>query len=271
LVVARPDDRETLEVIRANADFVDLAEVTTPGHVAPIRVAVETVSSPVTMIIDDDARPLATDWVANLYTAITAPNVGVVGSGVVEDNVVRRVRKNSGRVAWYGQAIANVAGRSDAAPTKVDCLPEGNWAWRTPLLKSLTISPIFDSGDAVMYGLDLCLQAKSRGWEVQFVPSAPIEHYSAPRLGAPPRDDKNAAVFSYARNMTYIALSRYGLRCVPFFVWSTLLGDSAMYGLLSFVRDVVRRRARPSAGIYAIRGRIAGVSTWRHERVAGRL
>lgn len=266
LVVARPDDFETLEVLRSYGDQVDLTEVCSPGHVAPIRAALKAVQSPVMMIIDDDARPLRSDWVRTLYEAVSRPRVGVVGSRVVEENVVRRVTKNSGRVTWTGRVVANVAGRNDEAPVEVDCLPEGNWAWRTELLRSLRIGAIFDEGDASMYGLDLCLQARQLGWSVQFVSGAPIRHYSAPRVAAPERTDRNNAVASYTRNVTYVALSRFGSRRAAFVLWSTVVGDSAIYGLLSFALDLARGRVRPATAIYAVRGRLAGIEYWRRER-----
>ena len=169
LVVGRRDDTPSQNVAAEFGDRVRWAEVARVGHVDPVRVAVTACSTPFLAFIDDDAEPLRTDWLARLYEPFEDSNVGLVGSRVLEpDAAPKRVRRSAGRVTWFGRAVGNTAGRDDPAPVAVDMVPEGNCMWRTDAIRGVVIDRLWDKDDAALYGLDLALQAKRRGWRVMF-------------------------------------------------------------------------------------------------------
>ena len=68
LVVARPEDDETLAVIDgcSHPGSVRWVEVNEPGHVPPVRAGLEAASSDLVAFIDDDAVPPG--WLAALLT-----------------------------------------------------------------------------------------------------------------------------------------------------------------------------------------------------------
>lgn len=264
LVVGRNEDAESRNVVAAAGRKVDWAEVSVPGHVDPIRVAKAQIRSEVVIVIDDDALPTNPNWAQTLVSSVMRDGVACVGSKVEEmTNVTRRVRRNAGRITWYGRPIGNVAARDDRSPFAVDGLPEGNWAWRADVLKSLEVACVFDLGDGALYGVDLCQQAKRLGWQVEYFAGAPVNHYSAPRAGVAARSDRAAGAYSYARNLTFIAFRHFGWRRPVFLVWSTLLGDSGIYGLASAVLALLRGRASWPVVLASFRGRVAGVREWR--------
>lgn len=264
LVVGRGEDIESKSVVDEfpGADWV---EVATAGFVAPIRVAIEATTSEFLAVIDDDAEPTNPDWLAQLFDVARATGVACVGSRVIEETVSQRiVTSRSGCITWYGRILGNVAGRQDELPVEVDTLPEGNWIWRTEVLRGLAIGDVFDDGDASMYGCDLCQQAKAAGWKVLYTREAPINHYSAPRgdSSAIDRGDRARLAYTYARNVTYIGWCHFGWRLPAFLIWSTLVGDSGMPGLAVTIRDVARSSGHGHVLRASFLGRIAGTRAW---------
>lgn len=261
--MGRSEDLDSRRVVDAFEGSADWTEVTVPGHADPLRVAIRENRSRALIVIDDDALPVNSDWASSLTSAVLRDGVACVGSRVLEDTGrQKRVRRNAGRVSWYGRPIGNVGARDNAGPIDVDSLPEGNWAWRADVIEKLTVDSIFDLDDGSMYGLDLCLQAKAQGWRVQFLGGAPIRHFSAPREGAAPRSDRERAALSYSRNLTFIVLSRLRWRRLLFFAWSMLVGDSGIYGLVSIVRDLLLRRVSVAVVKASLRGRALGFRWW---------
>jgi GT2 family glycosyltransferase len=226
------------------------------------------VATPFVAVIDDDAEPADQDWLLRLYEHVARPGVACVGGQVVDPSTAgSEPARSAGRLSWYGRIAGNAGRRSDPEPVDLCALPEGNWAWRTDVLRDLAIDQIFDLGDASMYGCDLCLQAQKRGWRTLYVSDARIIHHAAPRDDSVlARDDRAAAVYGYTRNMTYIALTHFGWRRVPFAIWSTFVGDSAFLGVASALRETLLKRLTPGIVRASMRGRVDGVRSWRGAR-----
>lgn len=263
VVVGRPDDQPT----RAVADElgVEWIPVLRPGHVEPLRAALRHVETDHVAVIDDDAEPKTSDWLLRLYEGFKLPNVACVGGGVIDPSVSfsKAPSRAAGRVSWYGRIAGNSARREDPEPVDLSTLPEGNWLWRTGVLRSLHIDCIFDEGDASMYGCDLCLQAQAAGWRTIYVSDAKIIHHTAPRDDSHlSRTDRPAATYGYTRNMTYIALKHFGLRRVPFVLWSTLIGDSAFLGLAAAARQTARGQLNMRVVRASLMGRFDGLRFW---------
>jgi GT2 family glycosyltransferase len=268
VVVGRAEDEAARKVVNGFGDRVVWQEVSKPGHVEPLRAALTVVSTPFVAVLDDDAEPLRSDWLARLIEVLVErDNVACVGSQVRNVGLEPpRASPHSGRLRWYGRLVGNVAARTDSVPVEVDALPEGNWAWRTNALKSCDIDAIWDSGDASMYSLDLCLQVKATGWRVLYTAAAPVLHHLAPRDNSLRRDDLPQRSFAFSRNMTYIALKHYRWRLIPFSLWTVLVGERYFYGLLAVLRELSSRDRQPTAITASLRGRVSGVEVWVRRR-----
>ena len=263
VVVLRADDRDSIEVMEQFAVSVTVLYVDGPGHVAPIRAALAHVTTPLIAILDDDAEPYDDRWLSSLTALFEDPRVGCVGSRV--DNVGRPraiVRRNAGRITWYGRIIGNGASRADPAPVSVDTLQECNWAWRTDVLRACEIDKIWDLGDAAMYSVDLCLQAVKMGWKVVFTPYAPVKHFLAPRDGQLLREDHVSRSFAFSRNVTYLALKHYRWRFPAYLVWSLFVGERHQYGLASGTFELITGGRSVRTILASFRGRVAGVREW---------
>jgi hypothetical protein len=236
--------------------------VSKPGYVEPIRLAIELVTTPLLAVIDDDAEPASEGWLGSLCRELDDPSVACVGGRVVNVGLpARRVPRRAGQMTWFGQLGGNVGARSDSRSVDVDAIPEGNCLWRTSMLRQLRIDPIFDDGDATMYGFDLCQQAKALNSRVVFSSAAAILHHLAPRGSdsATHRSDRARQVYSYTRNMTYLTIKHFKWRLPVFVLWSNLVGDSAYLGVLSWLRELTRGRMTRAITSATIRGRLAGL------------
>jgi GT2 family glycosyltransferase len=264
IVIGRVEDTPTREVVDSFPG-VEWRPVDQAGFVAPIRVGAREVTSPLFAVIDDDGEPAERSWLKELTAAFEDPLVACVGSHVSnQDGVRRRVRRSSGLMRWFGHVGSNVSARTDSLPVEVVTLPEGNWAWRSDVFRTLEIDPIFDAGDAVLYSCDLIFQAVRHGWKALYTSRAPIIHHLAPRQAdeSVRRNDHPRAAFGYARNATYIVLKHRPWRICPFLLWSVLVGNTAVPGILSTGRDVLRRRSDSAVVAASVRGRAAGIRYW---------
>ena len=265
LVVARPDDVEALKVIEEAAvrGPVRWVEVTEPGHVPPVRAALDATTTDLIAVIDDDAVPKP-GWLAGLVDVMRDHSVVCVGGHVYTEGNQPIVHPDAGKIRWYGQYVGNVAAVEAADPLDVDSVMEGNWCWRASVLRSLAFDPVLARDDAVMYGFDLCLQAKARGGRVVYTSAARVVHTPGPRAGSFNRHDHARARRSYSRNYTYIALRRFrGIRLLAFVVWWVLVGERASYGLATAVVDGMRGRVGRDMITASFRGKVDGVRAWR--------
>ena len=265
LVVARREDTDAHKVIE-DASIrgpVRWVEVTQPGHVPPIRAALDWVTTDLIAFIDDDAVP-EPGWLASLVDVMRDPSVACAGGHVYTEGNQPVVHPDAGKIRWYGQYVGNVAAVEAADPLDVDSVMEMNWCWRTSVLRSLAFDPVLARDDAVMYGLDLCLQAKARNERVVYTSAARVVHTPGPRAGSFDRHDYGRARRSYSRNYTYIALRRFrGIRLLAFVVWWVLVGERASYGLATAVVDAFRGRVGRGMITASFRGKLDGLRAWR--------
>jgi GT2 family glycosyltransferase len=239
-------------------------EVQRPGHVAPVRRGLEEARGEVVAFLDDDAEPQP-GWLKALVELFSDARVACVGGRVVTPGFRGKVHADAGRVRWYGKHIGNIGALEASGPLEVDGVMEGNWAWRTDVLRNLRFDLVFEDSDATMYGLDLCLQAKALGWRVVYEPRARVVHHVAPRHPTLDRADLAARTFAYSRNMTYIALKHFrGFRRATWLGWWWLVGDSGSRGPVRVMVDALRRNGRPvSLAFTELSGKVEGVRWWR--------
>ena len=264
LVVGRRDDYPSRAVFDAIAATTTVPmrweEVDRPGFVAPGRRGIEASTSDLVAFVDDDAVPRI-DWLSRLLEPLSDPRVVCVGGRIVEEGLRPVVHKDAGRVRWYGKYVGNVASRTDPSPVVVDGVSDANWIWRRSVISSLWYDERLDEDHAFLWGLDLCLQARARGWSIAYQSSAVVDHSSGPRDAHVGRGDRRQHAVVYARNYTLIALQRLkGPRRVAFVIWWWLVGDRGAYGLVTAAFDLLQGRTGVAQLCRAaMRGRTEGV------------
>ena len=250
VVVGRDEDAEGRSVVDSLAPdeltvrWVGGAE---PGHVKPVVLGLANARGDIMAVIDDDAEP-DEGWLEALLLPFANPRVACVGGRVITPGWSGVIHPDAGQIRWYGKHVGNLAALAAPHPFEVAAVMEGNWAWRTERLRSLRFEPDLDVDEAFMYGLDLCLQARDRGWTVIYESRARVVHHVAPRDPALDRRDRVGRARARARNYTIIGLRRFrGVRRVAFLVWWMLIGENANYGPLGALGALMRGHSQVGA------------------------
>jgi GT2 family glycosyltransferase len=274
VIVGRQDDKGTEDAVAAikvapHAGVnIRSAWVALPGHIPPVETGARAASSELVAIVDDDVTVIP-EWLSSLAPHFADPEVGVVGGRVlVRGAPLPRLKGRPGCVSWYGRNWGNLGSVGGEAPFQVDSVMEGNSIWRRELLASLEFDPVLNFDDASMYGLDLCLQAKQRGFRVMYDPRALVYHHTALRAPELDRQKRGPRLFSFCRNYTYIILKRFPVwRRLVFLAWWFLIGERGAWGLGSLLVDVLQnglQKERYTA--YAWRGKLEGARLWLRSR-----
>jgi GT2 family glycosyltransferase len=267
LIVGREGDRGTEEAIAAievrqlTGVKVRSAWVAEPGHVPPVEAGARNASSDLVAIVDDDVT-VTSEWLSSFVPHFADPDVGVVGGRVLVPGMpLPKPKGKPGCISWYGKQWANLGWVGGDATFPVDSVMEGNSIWRRELLASLEFDPVLNFDDAVMYGLDLCLQAKKRGFKLLYDPRALVYHHSAPRAPELDRKERGSRLFCLCRNYTYIMLKRSPpLRRLVFLGWWFLIGERGAWGLGSLVVDTLQSGWRKKRYVpQAWRGKMEGI------------
>jgi GT2 family glycosyltransferase len=268
IVVGRSEDQPAKQLVAQPGAWPSLQqvrwlEVEAGGHIAPVRAGLEAASGEVVAFLDDDTEP-EPGWLQSLLEPFDDPKVGCVGGRVLNPGPAPRPSPDAGRISWYGRYMGNIGTRDDPRPVDLDGAMEGNSAWRASLLRKIGFDPVLDHDDATMYGLDLCLRARSLGYRVVYQPAARILHHSAPREAGLDRADRPRRVAAYSRNYTYIALKHLqGPRRLMFVVWWWLVGERGSYGVATGLYDLVRHRGSGPVIAASFGGKWQGVTEWR--------
>jgi cellulose synthase/poly-beta-1,6-N-acetylglucosamine synthase-like glycosyltransferase len=267
LIVGRQGDLATQEMVEAMEATppagvkIRSAWVTEPGHVPPVTAGARAASSELVVIVDDDVT-VTPEWLSHLVPHFADPEVGVVGGRVLVPGMpLPKLKGKPGCVSWYGKQWANLGWVGGDAAFPVDSVMEGNSMWRRELLASLEFDPVLNFDDAVMYGLDLCLQAKKRGFKLLYDPRALVYHHSAPRAPELDRQQHGLRLFCLCRNHTYIIMKRFSpLRRLVFLGWWFLIGERGAWGLGSLVVDTLQNGWRKKRYVaQAWRGKLEGI------------
>jgi len=268
LVVGRREDREARELTELCATrapfLVRWLEVVSPGHIAPVVRGLADAEGDVVAFLDDDCEPEPA-WLSELVKPFADATVAAVGGRVLTPGFQGKLSRDAGSIRWYGQHVGNIAALDLDEACEVAAVMEGNWAWRTDVLRSLDFDAALDQDDASMYGLDLCLQAKELGYSIVYEPRALVLHHVAPREQRLDREDRVSRSISYARNYTYIGLKHFvGLRRVAFRVWWWGIGERGAYAALTALVDTMMRRPGVRERLVAsMQGRREGLLLWR--------
>ena len=221
-------------------------------------------SSQLLAVVDDDVT-VTPEWLSFIVANFSDPSVGVVGGRVLVPGAPLPTAKGRpGCISWYGKMWGNISNLNSTTALEVDSVMEGNWIWRRELFTSLKFDPVLNFDDGSMYGLDLCLQAKERGYKVMIDPRALVYHHVAPRTSELDRQERGPRVFSYCRNFTYIMLRRLPPWRRPFFLaWWFLVGERNGWGLGSFLADkTLGEWSAKRHFAQSWRGKAEGVRMW---------
>lgn len=274
LIVGRLGDEETeraIAKIRASCPAnlaINAAWVDTPGHMPPVERGARVASHDLVALLDDDVQ-VTPEWLATLVTHFDDPGVGVAGGRVLVPNApVPRVKGKPGRISWYGKSWGNIGAYEGPIGEEVDAVMEGNSMWRRELLAALEFDAVLNFDDAVMYGLDLCLQAKKRGFRIVFDPRALVYHHVAPRpIGSNVRGTGDR-LYTYCRNYTYVLLKELpAWRRPVFLAWWFLIGERGAWGAGSLALDLITHGLRKQRNLPRVwEGRMEGIRQWRKRR-----
>ena len=246
-----------------NAGFIKWLQVDVPGYIPPVRRGIEAATSELIAFLDDDAAPLE-GWTSAIHRRMAQSDVGCVGGPALEPPIKRRMHDDAGQLRWYGRYIGNISAVTEGT-RDVAAVRECNWAWRTELLRSLEMHPAFAFDDAALYGLDLCLQAKEKGYRTVHDVAMRVTHEPGERDPSLDRGDLAARAFTFSRNHTYIVMRHSSwLTRIAFMAWALVIGERGAIGLVRFAIEAIRRPAtafRIARG--TIRGRFAGIRLWR--------
>jgi O-antigen biosynthesis protein len=267
VVVGRDGDARTAEVmvkaqgICTGKTILRVGWVTQPGHLPPVQKGLVLAANKIVAFLDDDVT-VTPDWLAHLVVGFQDSKVGVVGGRVITPVApALRLKGKPGNTSWYGRHWGNVASLQGESAIDVQGVMECNWAWRRSVLNSISFDPILNFDDACMYGLDLCLQARSAGWRIVYEPHALVYHHAAPRAIELDRTDRPRRTFAYSRNYTYIMLKHLEWWRKPIFLaWWFLIGERASWGLAAVFADAARGRPpRPKNVWSSLSGKFRGI------------
>lgn len=218
LVVRRPDDAETAEVLAAGRAGLSLREVlvTEPGQVAALNAGLEAVREDVVAITDDDAAPHA-DWVEQIASWFTRDEaLGALGGRdwvYHGDELQDGYEPEVGRVAWYGRFLSfHHLGSGPAR--EVDFLKGANMAFRRAAIGGQRFDRrLRGRGAEYLNDWAFSLAVKRRGWRTVYDPAVAIDHYEGARaegdgrsVGGERAPEEREVARMRAFNETYIAL-----------------------------------------------------------------
>ena len=270
VIVGRMGDADTEDAIalidatQHSSVTIRSAWVTEPGHIPPVETGVRSATCDWVAMVDDDVT-VTPEWLASLGPHFATVDVGVVGGRVLVPTATPpKPKGRPGCVSWYGKIWGNLGGMDGPCAWEVDTVMEGNCVWRRDLLTSLEFDSVLNFDDASMYGLDLCLQAKKRGFRVIYEPRALVYHHPAPRAPELDRQERGGRLFSYCRNYTYIILKQFPFwRRFLFLGWWFLIGERDAWGLGSLMFDKLAGDWHKKRHVaQAWRGKIEGIRLW---------
>jgi glycosyltransferase involved in cell wall biosynthesis len=267
LVVARPEDIASHEVVRRRTKLVRLVKVEQPGVIAAMNIGVDASTGDVVALTDDDSEP-HTDWIRRIVTMYTSDSqiAAVGGRDLVynEGQLEKGSERVVGLIDWFGRITGNHH-MGVGPPRDVDILKGVNLSVKGELLRHLRFDErLRGLGTEHHWELSLCLTLRRLGFRIVYDPCIAVDHHPQPRIEG--ERALNAPV--HVRNATHnetLALLEYlpAWRRPVYLVWAITIGTSTAPGLAQTIRSLVKSGIAhwPLLGA-ALAGRALGVRTY---------
>jgi glycosyltransferase involved in cell wall biosynthesis len=271
LVIARPDDLATLDVLRqADAKLkLRCLSVYRPGVVAALNAGLSGVSGDIIAITDDDTAPRP-DWLERIERWYQADeSVGGVGGRdfihrpeTTEDLPKQQV----GTIQWFGRRTGNHHLGVGAA-RYVEMIKGANMSFRRKAIEHLHFDERLKGGGAQVHlEVQFCLAVRRRGWRIIYDPAIAVDHYLGMRHDNDRRDQFNFRALSDAVHNETLALLEHlpSIRRSAFMVWAICVGQRGAPGVLQWFRFILDRDQNACCRVLAaLKGRWDGWRTWR--------
>ena len=247
LVVARPDDAETLETISEwSHELAGLrcVRVDEPGLVAALNRGLDCATGDILVLTDDDSEAYP-DWLESIEAIFQRDaKIGAVGGrdwiqlplepSLFDPPTVRRI----GCLSWSGKMNGNHHCRLEGHTQKVQFLKGVNLAMRRQALDSCRIDTSL-RGSGAQWGseIDLCSQLRKKGFDIVFDDRILVKHYGSPRPDSDNRKDSRVMSPNLRFNRHYLVAKHFNLYLSLMHLWSDLLlGRRPAPGLLSCIK-----------------------------------
>jgi glycosyltransferase involved in cell wall biosynthesis len=268
IVVRRPDDAESAQVLSESPHRVTEVVVNETGTVAALSAGAKASTADVVAFIDDDAVP-RTDWLARIIEHYGDPSVVAVGgrdvihppSGLDDGRLL-----TVGMLTRTGRLIGNHH-LGSGRPRAVDVLKGCNCSFRRQWLAFP--SGLKGSGAEVGHDLATSLFAGGHG-TIVYDPNVLVDHYPGVRVLSVERSDQSRrAIFEQTYNTTYaIASLRPHLR-LRRLAYMVVVGTRASPSVVRLLYAVLRRERDVSRHLRTVmKAQIAAtLDAWRHPLV----
>ena len=235
VVVLRSDDGAGMSA-RVPRPGVRVVSVAQGGLVRARRAGLRSIGTEWVAFMDDDAEA-APDWCERMAVHLADPTVGCVGGPIVNFVGVRSTTGWFGpgepvvHLGYVGRVTSHLHDQPDVHRVEdVDFLPGSNMALRSrlALMANHGAAPGLAPGEE----MEWCLTVKDAGYRVVYDSAIRVAHYSAPRVGAPAREDKVTYARSSAYTLAHTILRHFGpARSIIFLAYDMLIGRRVSPGI----------------------------------------
>ena len=248
MVIVRREDSET-QMVLGDYDCASLPlriiVVDTPGTVYAHNVGIETCTTDVLAMIDDDTAPHP-QWLRIILEDFQADSQlgGLGGRDRCFDGQSFDESKEGtvGKLQWFGRAIGNHH-RGFGAIREVDLLKGANMSFRATALENARCDTrLRGKGAQPNEDTSLTMAVKRAGWKIAYDPNALVDHYQAVReekrhySGVARIADPGPFVDFAYNEVIGIWDSLSFPRKIVFVLWSALVGTRVCPGLVQAVR-----------------------------------
>ena len=245
LVIARPGDDETRDVLAEWTTWPELrmVEVFIAGQVAALNAGLSAATGDIIAITDDDAVPRP-DWIRQIEAHFASdPRLGGLGGRDfvhVESGLLNSQCDVIGQVLWYGRVVGNHHLASDYQGP-VDILKGANMSYRAAAINGMRFDEhLRGRGAQVCNDMAFSLNIKRKGWTLLYDTKVAIDHYPAPRIGQPLRNEANIETVTNISFNHYRALGAglpAGSKRTLALLWQRLIASPGQPGLIRAIAD----------------------------------
>jgi GT2 family glycosyltransferase len=253
IVVWQEDDVKTRDAARDFCGRVQyplkVLHSAARGIVPAENVALDNASGEILLLLDDDTLPHS-GWIARHLAHYADQAIGAVGAPVRNhkpDGSPYPLRRPTqlGRLRFCGRMIGNLFDHppewSVRPPIEVDHLAAGNMSIRRSAFSNFEggLKPYWQA-----FELDICLQAKARGFRVMFDCGNSIDHHPTNSVFQQDRNgDLELKVLNVAYNHAFVLAKHSTQPCrVVRLLYLLFAGSATVPGLIGFFVAVHRSR-----------------------------